>query len=129
MQGLVKIMYTRRFWCGPNILALLQDPIALRVISSTPVFASNPCARSSLLIGQQLCGGFSRIRMRTVLGSWGGLQGHLAHKKLPPHRTLQEAYARDLAVVLGGGQFLATEVPLHGPGVRYATDHTGVLHS
>ena len=40
------------------------------------------------------------------------LQGYLAHKKMPPPRTLQEAYAWGPTVVLGGGRFLVSEVPL-----------------
>ena len=30
------------------------------------------------------------------------VQGNLAHKKVPPPRTLQQAYAQGPAVVLGG---------------------------
>ena len=40
-------------------------------------------------------------------------QGHLAHKKEPPPRTLQYDYAQGPMVVLGGGLFLMSEVPLH----------------
>ena len=32
-----------------------------------------------------------------------GVQGYLAHKKRPPPRTLQKAYAQGPTVVLGGG--------------------------
>ena len=32
-----------------------------------------------------------------------GLQGHLAHKKTPPPRTPQWAYAKGSMMVLGGG--------------------------
>ena len=31
------------------------------------------------------------------------LQGYLAHKKRPPHRALQQAYAEGPVAVLGGG--------------------------
>ena len=31
------------------------------------------------------------------------LQGHLAHKKLPPPKTLQQVYAQGPTVVLGWG--------------------------
>ena len=40
------------------------------------------------------------------------LQGNLAHKKLLPRKTLQQAYAQDPTVVPAGGQFLMGEVPL-----------------
>ena len=52
----------------------------------------------------------------------GVLQAYLAHKKLPPPRTLQKAYASGPRAVLGeerflmvpgGGQFLMSEVPLY----------------
>ena len=39
-----------------------------------------------------------------------------AHKKPPPPRTLQWAYAWGPTVVLGGGQFLMSEVLLYPPG-------------
>ena len=39
-------------------------------------------------------------------------QGYLAHKKMPPPGTLQKAYAQGPMVVLGGVQFLMSEVPL-----------------
>ena len=39
------------------------------------------------------------------------LQGYLAHKKMRQPRTLQ--YAWGPMVVLGGGLFLMSEVPLH----------------
>jgi len=41
------------------------------------------------------------------------LQGYLAQKKLPPPITLQQACAQDPTVVLGGWQFLMSEVPLY----------------
>ena len=40
------------------------------------------------------------------------LQGYLAHKKLHPARTIQQAYASGPMVVLGGWAFLMSEVPL-----------------
>ena len=40
------------------------------------------------------------------------VQGHLAHKKVPPPRTLHQAYAQGPVVVLGEGLFLVSEVPL-----------------
>ena len=42
----------------------------------------------------------------------GAVQGYLAHKKQPFCRTLQWAYAWGPMVVLGGGRFLMSEVPL-----------------
>jgi hypothetical protein len=39
-------------------------------------------------------------------------QGYLAHKKTPPPRTQQQAYAQGPMVVLGGGRLLMNEVPL-----------------
>ena len=41
------------------------------------------------------------------------LQGYLAHKKAPPPRTLQ-----DPMVVVGGGRFLKTEIPLQVGSLR-----------
>jgi len=41
------------------------------------------------------------------------LQGYLAHKNQRPPRTLQQDYALGPTVVLGGGQFLTSEVTLH----------------
>ena len=41
------------------------------------------------------------------------VQGYLAHKKLPPPRTLPQAYAQGPRVVLGGGLFLMSEVALY----------------
>ena len=41
------------------------------------------------------------------------LQGYLAHKKLHPPRTLQQEYAEGPMVVLGGGGFVMSEVPLY----------------
>jgi hypothetical protein len=38
--------------------------------------------------------------------SEGGLQGHLAHQRTQPPRTLQYSYASGPTVVLGDGQFL-----------------------
>ena len=49
-----------------------------------------------------------RNRTHSVLG----LQGHLAHKKQPLPRILQWAYAQGPNVVLVGGEFLMSEVPL-----------------
>ena len=40
------------------------------------------------------------------------LQGYVAHKKPPPPRSLQYAYAWGPMVVLGCGRFLVNEVPL-----------------
>ena len=40
------------------------------------------------------------------------LQGHLAHKKQQPPRTLQQAHAYGPSVVLGGSQFLMSKVLL-----------------
>ena len=40
------------------------------------------------------------------------LQGYLAHKNLPYPRALQWANARDPTNVMGGGQFLVSEVHL-----------------
>ena len=40
------------------------------------------------------------------------VQGYLAHKKQPAPMTLQQGYAQGPTVVLGGGQFLMSEVPL-----------------
>ena len=45
--------------------------------------------------------------------SAAALQGYLAYKKTPTHRILQEAYAYNPMVVLGGGRFLLREVPLY----------------
>ena len=42
-----------------------------------------------------------------------GIQGYLAHKKPHPPRTLQSAYISGPLVVLGGGLFLMSEVPLY----------------
>ena len=44
---------------------------------------------------------------------WGGVQEYLVHKTPPPRRTLQLGYAQDPGVVLGGGRFLMSEVPLY----------------
>ena len=41
------------------------------------------------------------------------VQGYFAPKKQHPPRTLQLDYAGGLTVVLGGGQFLISEVPLY----------------
>ena len=55
------------------------------------------------------------------------LQGYLAHEKLPPARTLHQAYAQGPTVVLGGGgQFLMSEVPLYMCPVRTTTS-TGTV--
>ena len=43
-----------------------------------------------------------------------GVQGYLAHKKLPPPRILQQAYAWGPRAVLGRVKFLMSEVPLQG---------------
>ena len=40
------------------------------------------------------------------------VQVYLAHKKLPPPRTLQQDYAQGPMVVIRGGRFLMSEVPL-----------------
>ena len=40
------------------------------------------------------------------------LQGYLAHKKLSPPRTLQQAYLDPYGGPRGGGLFLMSEVPL-----------------
>ena len=40
-------------------------------------------------------------------------QGYFAHKKPPSPRTLQQVHAQGPMVVLGGGQFLLSEVPLY----------------
>ena len=40
------------------------------------------------------------------------IQGYLAHKKLRPPRNLQYDYAWGPMVVLGGGLFIMSEVPL-----------------
>ena len=41
------------------------------------------------------------------------VQGYLAHKKLPPPRTLQQAYAKGHIVILGGWTLFRGEIPLH----------------
>ena len=42
------------------------------------------------------------------------VQGHLAHEKQPPPRTLQKDHTEHPVVVLrGGGLFLTSEVPLY----------------
>ena len=51
-------------------------------------------------------------------GSGGGntgvpFQGYLAHKNPLPPRTLLYAYAKGPMVVLGGGHFLMSELPLY----------------
>jgi hypothetical protein len=61
--------------------------------------------------------GYSRIRARTSLSSCGSvsprsMQGFFAHKKASPPRTLQQAYAQGPMVVLGGGAFLMSKLPL-----------------
>jgi hypothetical protein len=56
------------------------------------------------------------------------LQGYLAHKKAPPPRTLQHAHASGPMLVLGGGRFLMSEVPLHVINQR-ATRYAFVLVS
>ena len=43
------------------------------------------------------------------------IQRYLAHKYPPLFETLQLAYAKDPTVVLGGGVFLMSEVPLYTP--------------
>ena len=40
------------------------------------------------------------------------LQRSLAHKKTPLRKTLQWPYAQGPTVVLGGGQFFVSEVPM-----------------
>jgi hypothetical protein len=40
------------------------------------------------------------------------LQGHLAHKKTFPRRTLPQSYAQGPVVILGGWVLLMSEVPL-----------------
>ena len=52
--------------------------------------------------------GFRKLSRRPSVG----FRGCLAHKKLRPFRTLQWDYAYGLTVVLGGGRFLMSEVPL-----------------
>ena len=42
------------------------------------------------------------------------VQGCLADEKTYSPRTLQQAYAQVPAVLLGGGRFLMSEVPLYG---------------
>ena len=39
-------------------------------------------------------------------------EGYLAHKKMPPPRTLQKAYAKGPMVVLRRWRFLMNEIPL-----------------
>ena len=53
-------------------------------------------------------------RMTLLLQSQGEawLQGYLAHEKAPPRGTLQQPYAHGRMVVLRGGRFLMSEVPL-----------------
>ena len=59
------------------------------------------------------------MRMHAPLSSAASLcefprvPGNLADKKTPPPRTLQQAYAQGPVVVLGGGRFLISEVPLY----------------
>ena len=43
----------------------------------------------------------------------GALKGHLASKKTPGPRNLQKDYAYGPMVVLGGGRFLMSELPLY----------------
>ena len=40
------------------------------------------------------------------------IQGYLAHKNHPPPRTLQKDYTQGHMVVLGGGLFFISELPL-----------------
>ena len=55
------------------------------------------------------------VQERSVSRSSDPVQGYLAHKKPPPRRTLQYAYAYGLLVVLGGWRFLMSEIPLYRP--------------
>ena len=47
----------------------------------------------------------------TPVATGTGVQGYLARKKTPHPRTLQQDYAKDPTLVLGGGRFLMIEVP------------------
>ena len=60
------------------------------------------------------------------------LQGYLAHKKQPPPRTLQKAYAWGPMVVLGGaGCFLSARYPYKGSSREaqraWAADRLGTI--
>ena len=52
------------------------------------------------------------------VGECEALQGYLAHKKLPPPRTLQQDHASTPAVILWGKQFLMSKAPLKWTRVR-----------
>ena len=54
----------------------------------------------------------AEAELRRALKHGAAEQGNLAHKKLPPPRTLQQAYAQCPTVVLWEGQFLMSEAPL-----------------
>ena len=54
----------------------------------------------------------------------GCIQGYLAHKKLLPPGTIQQDYAQGPTVVLGGGVFLMSEVPLYVGAVLVALKAT-----
>ena len=54
------------------------------------------------------------------------IQGHLAHEKQPPRRTLQEDQAQGPMVILGGWVFRMSEVPLYVPfGITLKVVHFG----
>ena len=76
--------------------------------------------------------------MRARLGSTDplpdadGLQGYLAHERQAPRRTLQQAYVQRPMVVLGGGLFFMSEVPLYllvSVELRSSTQHASEKQS
>jgi len=67
------------------------------------------------------------IQESVYLNTGEHLQGYLAHTEPPPHRILQKAYAWGPMVVLGGGRFLMSEVPLSRSGRQSATVQTECL--
>ena len=82
-------------WCGSlSAYSLAQPCLPERR------FAENDESLLSLALTIQ------RIRSRSA-------QGYLAHKKAPPPRNLQKAYAYGPTVLVGGGAFLISEVPLY----------------
>jgi hypothetical protein len=57
----------------------------------------------------------SKVPLQSSTSRLCDLQGYFAHKKHPRLRTLQQDYTWGHMVVLEGGLFLISEVPLYIP--------------
>ena len=86
-----------------------EHPLVARLCGSglQAVFIPN-IPRSGLRMDFRLL----KSRKLVTLSVATPLQGYLAHKKPRPPKTLQEDYAYEPTIVLGGGRFLMSEAPL-----------------